>query len=72
MNDIKIVIDTRNENSVNATIYMVNSKSGSSNTGTIWMTNDEFDMFTNTIAMGLPDECQLIVDDATSDKYFDD
>ena len=73
MNDIKIVIDTKTDKVINATMYMVNEQTGQSNAGTIWMTHDEFEMFTNSLAMGLPDERQLIVDDPTeTDQYIDD
>lgn len=58
--NIKIVIDERGSTSIRATVYNAETKD---NIGTLWMTSQEFEIFTETISNGLPETCYLEIVD---------
>ena len=75
MKTIKIVIEEKNENNVNATVYIKSDeKSEENNVGTLWLMHEELDLIANSLTLGMPDECQLIIYDETGndDLYIDD
>lgn len=60
---IKITINESTNSTINATIFECDT---SSNIGTLWMTREEFDSFTDMLRYGLTDKDSIeVVDEYT-------
>lgn len=66
--NIKIKVEESSPSSIRATMYVTDTNS---NVGTLWMTQDEFKQFVDTLTFGLPDGETLEIDDPYIQDFED-